>query len=120
MQLDGIQIDDDLEWTDEFEWSPRQAATSRSITGALIVEPSAVLDKGRPITLTAENDRAWHDRATVEALRAKTEQTTPMNLELWDGRTMAVGWRWEDTPLDATELWPGAGYFIITLRLRTV
>ena len=120
MQLDGIQIDDDLEWTDEFEWSPREASAERSITGAMIIEPGPALDTGRPVTLQGSQERAWHDRATVESLMTKTESTAPMALTLWDGRQLQVGWRWEDGPLEATELWPGAGYFVLTLRLRTV
>jgi len=118
MILDGIEIDNDLAWIDEFEWSPRDEGANYSITGALIVEPSAVKQAGRPITLQGDEDRAWITRATLEALQATLDGVEPMTLTLWDARTFSVGWRYGETPIEARELWPGAGFFVVTLRLR--
>ena len=120
MKLHNIDIDHDLEWADEFNWSPRDEGVDYSITGTLVLEPSALRLAGRPITLQSANDRAWITRATLEALQATLAGTSAMTLTLWDAREFSVGWRYGETPIEATELWPGAGYFVVTLRLRTL
>jgi len=120
MMLDAIALDDDLEWEDEWSWSPREEGVDYSITGALIVEPSAAKQAGRPITLRGAQDRAWLTRATLTALQAKLATTAPMSLTLWDGRAFTVGWRYADTPIEAIEVRTGAGFFVATIRLRVL
>jgi hypothetical protein len=120
MMLGDIPLDEDLEWTDEYAWSPHEEAVEHSLTGALVVQISPARTAGRPVTLQGATERAWLDQATLDALRATLIQPPPLTLELWDGRTLSVMWRHSETPIDAREHWPGAGYYVATLRLRTI
>lgn len=64
-----VELHPDLMWSDEFTWQPVQQVAERTITGALVVMPSAMTG-GRPITLEPEDDdSAWMPRATIEQLR---------------------------------------------------
>lgn len=62
-----IPIPQDLEWVDEFTWSPVQQKVETSLTGALVIQESVQL-KGRPITLQGKDDMAWINRTTGEIL----------------------------------------------------
>ena len=114
----------DLEWTDEFAWTPQVAAEQRSLTGALIVHHSTV-QSGRPITL-ASNGASWYPRAQVQALQALLSDTAAMTLAL-NGQTFAVIWRRSGNalPLEATPAYrladpDGTHPYLITLRLMEI
>lgn len=62
-------ISDRLDWTDEYDWSPVEQATTHSTTGALLVDV-AVKQAGRPITLVGTDTKAWITRALCETLQA--------------------------------------------------
>ncbi|NCN41439.1 hypothetical protein GW916_09365 [bacterium] len=62
-----IQLPKDLEWVDEFTWSPVRQTISETLTGALIVQESK-LKKGKPITLQGKDDMGWITRLTAETL----------------------------------------------------
>lgn len=62
-----IQLPQDLEWVDEFTWSPVQQNVSTSLTGALIIQEQ-VQQKGRPITLQGKDDMAWVQRPLGDIL----------------------------------------------------
>lgn len=65
-----IELSPDLLWSDEFDWSPVEQSSERTVTGALIVS-QAVKVGGRPITLRPEDDRsAWTTRAVLDQLSA--------------------------------------------------
>lgn len=134
--LDGIELPDDLNWSDEFTaWRIGQVMRT-SLTGALIVQEAA-RQAGRPVTLESTslgNGQyvAPVSHAVLEALRAKAEVAggTPMTLELpaagGGTRSMQVLWRRADgaeieaqpvrfiVPAEAGDL------FLITLRLIQV
>lgn len=64
-----LQLDADLRWADEFDWSPNVQSRDRSISGALLVD-SAVAVAGRPITLRPDDDNsAWMSREALLQLR---------------------------------------------------
>jgi len=101
--LDGITLDADLIWNDEFQWTPVERSLEYTLTGALIIQEKAKL-AGRFITLNSKpesqselagsNSLIWMNRATVKALYAKA--STPgltMTLTLHDGRTFTVAFR---------------------------
>lgn len=120
MILHGITIPNDLHWLDEWAWTPAVVEQGYATDGTQILERGPDRQAGRPVTLDGKQHRcAWFTRAELEAVQATLTQNE-MQLTLWDGRTLTVGWRHEDTPIDAEELWPGAGKFLVTLRLRTV
>lgn len=63
-----IELDAGLMWSDEFAWSSVEMATSRSLSGALIIE-TAVKQGGRPLTLSNSDDCNWCDRQTLLTLQ---------------------------------------------------
>ena len=64
-----LTLPGDLDWTDEYDWTPVVQDAGYSLTGALIVE-TATRQAGRPITLQSGDDRAWVSRADVDQLHA--------------------------------------------------
>jgi hypothetical protein len=131
--LGGVTLPDDMEWVDEFDWSPVAQQAEISLAGALVTEETAQLT-GRPITLrsgqSGSNYWALATRADVEALQALVNtprrQSTPLALVLPDGRTTTVLFRgsgaerfsarpWKHiVPAQATDL------YLIELRLLAV
>lgn len=130
--LAGITLPEDLEWVDEFEWSPVVQAVEPNLGGGLVIEEQALLT-GRPITLRSVQDgnrySALAARSVVEQLYtlASTTRTqaNPMALTLPDGRTTTVLWRHTERGFEARP-WkhvvpqlPDSRY-LITLRLIAV
>ena len=62
-------LSDRLQWTNEYDWSPVDQATSYSTTGALLVDV-ALKQAGRPITLMGTETAAWVTRALCSTLQA--------------------------------------------------
>lgn len=132
MTLDSLDLaadptlgGDQLEWTDEFDWTPIAQEQERSLTGALLVQQGSKLH-GRPITLKS-NGGAWFRLDTVRSLEVLRDiPGKVMPLELPDGRTFSVIFEHSNgAPLKATPLWrqvaPGADYlYEIELHLITV
>lgn len=64
-----VSLSPDLFWTDEFNWDPVEQSSTRTVTGAQILQVATRV-AGRPITLEPEDDSsAWMTRATVLQLR---------------------------------------------------
>lgn len=124
MRLDDIELDDQLEWTDEFTWSAIEQETARSVSGVLLVQAGEKLH-GRPITL-ASNGGAWTPLTTVRALEILRDQPGRfMRLQLPDGREFAVIFDHSSTPLECEpverKVNPGADdVYEIVLRMLTV
>lgn len=103
--LNGIPLSDGLRWSDEFNWSPLQATTDYSLTGALIIQNATRL-AGRPITLIGGESFAWMTRTQLIALQTLLDTyTTSMTLVLHDARSFSVipVYSDRDGPLDATQ-----------------
>ena len=136
LTLDGIELPEDLYWSDEFTaWKVGQV-TRRSLTGALIVQEAA-MQAGRPVTLESiedgnGNSSAWVRLSVLEQLRAREERAgaPPMTLvmptAMGGTRSMQVLWRRSDGP--ALEVRPlraqtpaaAEDNYLITLRLMQV
>jgi len=87
-----LALPPDLDWQDEFGWTPVEHSTDYTLAGNLMVQEGARQD-GRPITLYGGKEGAWASRSTVEALYAMAsipEHT--MTLTLWE-RTFNVMFR---------------------------
>lgn len=69
-----VTLRDDMYWADEFGWQPVSQTLEYTLTGAVVVEPSAMLG-GRPITLSGADDRAWVSYADLQTLQ--TWASTP-------------------------------------------
>jgi hypothetical protein len=133
--LDGIELPDDMWWSDEFNaWRVGQNVRT-SLTGALIVQEGA-LQAGRPITLESQQiGSAWIAPVTLDVLRAlqakeQVAGATPFVLTLpghnTGSRDFDVIWRRTSGP--AIEARPirfaipqlDGDYYAVTLRLMTV
>lgn len=132
MTLDSVDLNadqtlggDQLEWVDEFEWTPIAQEQERSLTGALLVQQGSKL-YGRPITLKS-NGAAWFPLSVVrslEVLRDIPGKVMPLGLP--DGRAYSVIFDHSGgAPLKAIPLWrqvnPAADHlYEIELSLITV
>ena len=124
ISLNGISLPKDLDWQDEFDWTPVRQSSEVFLSGALVVEEAAQL-KGRPITLYGGPNACWVPRSTITALYALA-QTPGATLTLdYHGTTYAVMWRHGETPVEAKPVMrimnPGATHkYTLTLRLMEV
>lgn len=102
MMLDSIELDDQFEWADEFDWDAVAQEQERSLTGALLVQEGVKLH-GRPITLKSSGG-VWTPLSVVRQLEALRDQRLKvMNLVLPDGREFPVIFnRSNGAPLKAT------------------
>ncbi|MEJ6655603.1 MAG: hypothetical protein QNL70_06330 [Pseudomonas sp.] len=123
--LDDVQLDDQLQWVNEFEHNPVEQTREHSITGALLVQEGVKL-YGREIELRA-NGAAWTSLAVVRQLEAlRNELGRVMLLTLADGRQHHVIWnRSNGASLTAEPLFREAyptddSLYLISLRLLTV
>jgi hypothetical protein len=116
-----INLPPDLEWRDEFEWTPVEHSTDYSMTGALVVQEGERQD-GRPITLFGGRG-VWVERSTVEALYAMASVPDQvMTLALW-GRTFFVIFRRPAIDAEAIRRLanPGATHkYAITINLMEI
>lgn len=120
-----VILPDDLQWSDEFAWSPVEQATEFSITGSLLVSVGTKA-AGRPITLQGPDDEsAWITRADLDQLRALAEAP---GLELtlsFRGASRTVLFRHQDVAITATPVAPYSDitsddYYTATLRLMEI
>lgn len=127
LTLGAVSLPVDLEWIDEFTWSPVAQQTEVTLGGSLLVEESIQL-AGRPITLRSgqNGSQVWGviDRATLVALQALAAEAMdgPIQLTLPDDREFEVMFRHADLAVDSRQLyhvWPPADtdLYAITLRL---
>lgn len=120
--LGGVTLPDDLQWIDEYAWSPVARTSEYSLTGALIVEEALRL-AGRPITLGGEH--VWLHVSTLAALRALSD--TPGwtgTLVLADGREFTVAFRDEGVTAEPIFFESPSGavddQWRVTINLQTV
>lgn len=110
MFLDAVELPDDLEWVDEFTWTPVAQNMEYGATGALFIQESEK-QAGRTITLEGEEDMCWVPRSTVLALQALRDQTdNEMTLTLEDDRTFQVRFLQSGNPIEVSPVVKGAFY----------
>ena len=99
--LGTIPLPDDLEWVDEFEWTPVEDSIDTALSGSLVIQ-TGTRPKGRPITLTGTNDNtAWITRAVLEDVKALAD-SNPSSVALdYHGRIFNVRFRYSDKPYSA-------------------
>lgn len=122
--LDTQPLPSDLLWSDEFDWSPSISAQEYAVTGALVVD-SATRLAGRPVTLEADNDRAWINRASLQALYALTTPANRVMTLSLHGVSYSVIWRPGAEPINARPLFPLGNpqadlAYVVTLRLTEI
>ena len=104
-RIQSQYLPEDLEWVDEFNWSPVQRETTLGRTGKNIHQ-CGILVAGRPITLSSDSHSevaGIASRADVIAIQDMLLITEPMVLTL-DDRQFNVLWADKD-PFIATPLY---------------
>ncbi|MGE4519557.1 MAG: hypothetical protein AB7E04_08630 [Desulfobacteraceae bacterium] len=90
MTLDDIILPDDLDWVNEFNWSPVIRNQQYGADGALFISDS-VKQAGRPISFQGEQNTCWITRSEMQALNALLLQPDKtMTLTLSDGRQFTI------------------------------
>ncbi len=134
ISLAGIELPADLNWSDEFTaWKVGQAI-STSLTGARIVQESA-LQGGRPITLESQQEgNNWvavvplavlRDLQALEAVPRATPMLLTVPAHNSGSRSFNVLWRRSDgaaleaKPIKFIAPASDRDFFAITLRLMT-
>ncbi len=134
--LAGVELPDDLDWSDEYTaWKVGQVIRP-SLTGALIVQEAA-MQAGRPVTLQSTDlgSGAYVAPVTLDvlnALRALEEVAGALAMALvlpiTGGGTRTLSVRWRRTDGAAIEARPikqqvpaeAGDFYLITLRLFQV
>jgi len=126
--LAGLNLPCDLEWVDEYGWSPVQSSSNVAINGALVFERSKQMT-GRPITLQGGEGFGWMTRAQIIQLVAIADDIAlgPHTLRMPDGVEYTVHFRHDGgTPaISATPLYPlvppdDTDLYVVTIRLIEV
>ena len=123
--LGSITLPDDLEWSDEFEWSPVEDAIDTALSGSLVIH-SGTRPKGRTITLEGSDSAAWITRSVLDQIKALAD-SNPSDLMLgYHGRNFNVRFRYSEKPYSARPVVFYSGvslpddYYTITIRLMEV
>jgi hypothetical protein len=117
-----VALPRDLQWRDEFAWTPVEHSTDYSLTGSLVIQ-EALRQDGRPITLFGGRDGAWIDRAALLALyELASVPDQVLTLDLW-GQEFSVIFR--RPAIEAEEIArvanPGAEHrYAITINLMEI
>lgn len=132
--IDGIEVPDDLQWSDEFaSWKVGQTVRT-SLTGALIIHES-VRQAGRPITLESGQDGTrWFGVVTLDVLNAlvasEEDAGAPFDVVMpahnSSTRTFRCTWRRDSgnaivaRPIRFISPYVDGDFFAVTLRLLQV
>lgn len=126
MIIGGVTLDNDLIWTDEFQFTSTAGTANRTIDGHMIVQV-ATTTGGQPMTLTGGADFGWQKRSTVLALQVLADwPEDTIEVTLPDGRVFQTQLRVEEQPCIAftpvtTASAPGADFWYYgTVNLRIV
>jgi len=130
MTFDGITLDHDLQWEDEFKFTYGTGTAERALDGSIVIQQRTITG-GRPITLVGTESSGWLSRATLVSLVALTQDISrDFTLTIGEGadeRTFTVRFRHEDQPvLDFTPITlvpdapPDDFWYYGTIKLRTV
>ena len=123
--LDAINLPADLEWIDEYTWSPVKNKSDISLAGKLIIQEAAQL-KGREITLQGGTEASWVTRAIVDALKAKADTADNQMTLSYHGRNFTVAFnRANGNPIDSRLIQRKADpqsddFYSLTLKLMEV
>lgn len=121
----SVTLPDDLDWVDEYDWSPVVQTAEYLLTGSLLVE-AAVRQAGRPVTLRGAENRAWVTRADLDILQQLAALPgEEMTLTLLGRDPITVMFRHQDgaieaTPVDAPVPPAEDDVFYVTLKLMEV
>lgn len=125
-----LDLDPDLQWTDEFDWHKVDQSVARSLAGAAIIEHMLRDNSGRPITLSPPDDQsAWMPRSTITQLAAwEADPSIVATLNLRGVSYQVIFRRHDGTPIDARPVTfvanPIAGgfgdWYFVTIRMMVL
>lgn len=120
-----VNLNPDLVWSDEWDYTPVQESVDPSVTGALIIQ-TGVLQKGRPFTLQPEgDDSGWMKLSDVQQLRAWAAVPGKQFVLTIRGLSYTVKFRHTDKGFEARpvkhmrDLDPD-DYYLCTIRLMEI
>lgn len=117
-----LTLPSDLDWRDEFAWTPVEHSTDYSLAGNLVVQEGSRQD-GRPITLFGGREAAWISRADLEQLYAMASvPQQQLTLSLW-GRSFTVMFRRPPMDVEAIRRIANAGpdhSYAVTINLMEI
>ena len=117
---DGTTTEGTLIWTDENKYAPVDQVTKRTVGGKLHFRSHA-LDGGRPITLSALNDRCWIPDATRILLQAMADLAGQEYDLDWKGDIYRVIFRHDEPPaLSLQPLFPDADIYVGQINLLEI
>lgn len=121
-----LELDPDLQWVEQYSWSPVVQSLAHSVSGALIIDEAVKL-AGRPVTLQPPDENAaWMPLAAVSQLLAWSAQPELLLHLSIRGVTLDVMFRRTDgEPVEARQRTfvsnplPGSfgDDYLVTLRL---
>lgn len=84
-----LTLPDDLQWADEFNWTPVSEQRNFSLGGAVLADRALRL-AGRPITLQGGDNFGWMSRADALTLKGWADTLSASMSLLFRGVTYAV------------------------------
>lgn len=115
-----ITLPEDMQWIDEFDWTPVEQDAEYGLTGSLIVQ-KGIKATGRPITMFGGDNACWVPRSKVVELQALlTTDDESLTLD-YHGTEFTVIWDHNNKPLDSKPVArirnPGSEHkYTLTLR----
>lgn len=124
--LAGVDLPDDLVWSDELNYSAVAQNKQRTLTGSLIVQESLKL-KGRPITLTGSAEHGWIERSVLLQIQALVDTVDNDMVLIFNSQSYNVRFDRENgnSPIETQQIIdcsdPSANDpYSITVKLMTV
>jgi hypothetical protein len=119
--LGGITLDNDLVFTNEYEWSKIRSEVTPTLGGGVVVQEFEGIEKGREITLASTDNIGWQQKSTVDALKALADDGVynSFTLTITSGQTLTKTVRFrhevEGGPVQAQPLVERDGYHVATM-----
>ena len=123
--LDAISLPADIEWIDEYTWSPIRSKKDITLTGA-IIKQEGKLQAGREITLQGGTEASWVTRAVVDSLKVKADVANNSMTLIYNGRNFSVAFnRDSGNPIQSRLVQrtadPQAGdFYSLTIKLMEI
>ena len=116
-----INLPPDMQWTDEFSWTPVEHSTDYSETGSLIVQEGERQD-GRPITLETGDGMAFSRAQLQQVFTLASIPEQMLTLNIWGQSFIVMFWR---PAITAKELYrkanPGPDHpYTVTLNFMEI
>lgn len=125
--LGGVDLNNSLQWTNRYSWSPVAMAVDRTLGGG-VVTFSTTLTKGQPIDLEADETTGWLNTAMVNAIVAQARTPGAVYTFEFYGETYSVVYSHDRAPAVSfsplifkdPRLLDNDDWFVGSIRLLTV